>query len=486
MFIHVSTLCFVWLLGGALAVAIGVILGCLGWSMTVCAGAATILGMLFAALGSKYLTLLRKAANAGRAETVSQAGKHVGRVHAVFITSVCSAAMAYAGLAGYLGWDPRFARWLERFPNIAPAVEPKSWGLQFEWADNPARMPIWVLLPPEKPGILGALRYIAAIGVGGIAGLCMRQWLIPPDDMKKSRRGRTLLAFANAQHAANKTRDSADPGIFFGGLWLPSAAATSHWAVTGTTGSGKTLTHRLLEQVALPSIGAGYDQRAIVYDGKQDGVSYLYGMDLGCPVHIFSPLDVRCVAWDIGRDCDSPAVAMQIASNLIPEEEGPNRFFSDAGRHELTGVVTSLAKTCPGDWDLRDLVLAMQDGDVIRQLVERIPETRHLLQYSSDPRTYANIISSLATKMSRFEPVAAAWSHAMVKISLKDWIRSEFILVLGNDERIRFAMDAINRVIFRIASELILAQPESATRRNWVFLDEPEAVGVVKTEKGLV
>jgi len=49
--------------------------------------------------------------------------------------------------------------------------------------------------------------------------------------------------------------------------------------------------------------------------------------------------------------------------------------------------------------------------------------------------------------------------------------------VLGNDEATRTALDAINQVIFKRLSELILAQTESESRRTWTFLDELRQAG---------
>jgi hypothetical protein len=86
-------------------------------------------------------------------------------------------------------------------------------------------------------------------------------------------------------------------------------------------------------------------------------------------------------------------------------------------------------------------------------------------------------MSTVATKMQRYEFIAAAWERAEEAISLRDWLTGEFILVLGNDEATRTALDAINQVIFKRLSELILAQTESETRKTWIFLDEFRQAG---------
>lgn len=73
--------------------------------------------------------------------------------------------------------------------------------------------------------------------------------------------------------------------------------------------------------------------------------------------------------------------------------------------------------------------------------------------------------------------MAAAWDRAPNAVSLGDWVRGEFVLVLGNDESVRAPLDAINRAIVQRATELILNLPESPTRRVWLFLDEVREAG---------
>ena len=64
------------------------------------------------------------------------------------------------------------------------------------------------------------------------------------------------------------------------------------------------------------------------------------------------------------------------------------------------------------------------------------------------------------------------------KISLNEWVsdrgKENCVLILGNNERARAAMDRINQVLFKRVTELLLDLPEdrTGTRRNWIFLDE--------------
>ena len=47
---------------------------------------------------------------------------------------------------------------------------------------------------------------------------------------------------------------------------------------------------------------------------------------------LIHPLDALGEAWDLAAECTTPITALQIASALIPVEDGLNRFFSDTAR----------------------------------------------------------------------------------------------------------------------------------------------------------
>ena len=51
------------------------------------------------------------------------------------------------------------------------------------------------------------------------------------------------------------------------------------------------------------------------------------------------------------------------------------------------------------------------------------------------------------------------------------------MLVLGNDEEQRSALDRVNQLIFRRVSELLLAEEDSSERRTFVIIDELREAG---------
>lgn len=238
---------------------------------------------------------------------------------------------------------------------------------------------------------------------------------------------------------------------------------------------------RLLMQSVLPSIGRGEGRRALVYDAKQDVLGQLAGMGLSCPIRIFHPLDSRATAWDMARDISSPAAALQVASILIPRSDrDSNPFFANAARHLLFGVLVQCILRVPRRWTFRQVLLLLRDARLLRLVLEEGEATRHLLQYTEHPGTFQNIVSTLLSFVGPYEIIAAAWDRSTSRIGLRDWLAEESVLILGNDESNRVAIDTMNRLVFQRITELILGQSEvtaSSPRQIWLFLDEVREMG---------
>lgn len=292
-------------------------------------------------------------------------------------------------------------------------------------------------------------------------------------------RGRRVRSLKEAKKQLKPHCESNEPEITWGGVGLPWSAGPRHFVAAGMTGSGKT--NVLLQFMAsvLIWIGRKSDQRALIYDPKTELVSFLYGLGLGSKVRILHPLDIRSCAWDLAADVNSPTTAQQMAAVFIPDDkDSKNPFFGKAAQQVLAGVFTFLTKTAPGKWDLRDVIFIMERHDLLRQVLESYPDTAALVEeYFQPADTFANVRSTIANWMRSYRPIAACWHRAAEKVSLEDWIKGEYILLLGQDDSIRVQMDAINRAIFVRATQLILRGSDNTNRRSWLIVDEVRELG---------
>lgn len=289
-------------------------------------------------------------------------------------------------------------------------------------------------------------------------------------------RGRRLGV--RPEEKGGTSKDTDKTLLTWGGQPLPPGAETSHFLVTGTTGSGKTLTITSLMARVLPSIREGTDSRALIFDAKQETLPLLARLGVTCPVLSLNPFDARSSAWDIASDVTSPATVLQVATAFIPEEDSANRYFSDAARTLLVGVMQGLIDGRPGVWTLADVLRAVRDREELERVLARGHGGEALLGlYFREERTLANIISTLHSRLAVLEPIAALWERSRVRVGLLDWAKGEGILILGFDETVRAPLAAVNRVIFKCAVDLVLGASESRERRSWFFLDEVREAG---------
>lgn len=307
---------------------------------------------------------------------------------------------------------------------------------------------------------------------------------------KKSntRRGRKLLDFGEAFQKCESERDPGDPGVLWGKLRIRTEEAKSHFCVVGAVGSGKTLTIRMLMQDQLRHIKKGSDRRAIVYDAKQDMVPILCSMGLQCQTVLLNPFDMRANAWNMAQDIDSPAAVRQLAVTLVPDTKESQPFFTNAVRELLAGVVTVFIKTRPGKWTFREVLLVMKSRVLLRAVLSQDAATSDVVNsiLGAGENTVGSIMATVATKLGPYEPIAAAWEKAKGKISIQKWLRSESVLILGNDERIRSSLDAVNQLFVAVLAQHALTMPESDTRMTWFFFDEFREAGKLSGLESIV
>src|SRR5262249_41043116 len=68
--------------------------------------------------------------------------------------------------------------------------------------------------------------------------------------------------------------------------------------------------------------------------------------------------------------------------------------------------------------------------------------------------------------------------NAREKISLMDWVRGEYVLVLGTSHTAKPLLKKLNSVIFQRLAQLLLEHlPQDGSEDTWIFLDELSQLG---------
>ena len=298
---------------------------------------------------------------------------------------------------------------------------------------------------------------------------------------------------------------------------IPIKAASEHFLVSGATGSGKTTMIRLLMKSLFSHFGKNLGMRALILDVKRDSYSTIHAMGkLGivdgkeqwippAPVMTLNPLDKRCVAWNMAADIRSHASARQLVAILIPPEpQSTAPYFTDAAREVVRAVMLSFMKKNPDDWTFRDVLLSLRSETSIRKIASRDEESRQVIEmFDRDEKHYPAVLSTIATKLPKYDLVAAAWHRAVLRskangrsksqtpciLSLAEWVNGkESILILGNHPSYSESINPINRAILKTLSDKILSQAENQQPypKHWLFLDELREAGNIEVLHSLL
>jgi hypothetical protein len=265
--------------------------------------------------------------------------------------------------------------------------------------------------------------------------------------------------------------------VFWAGRWFPDDRQKWNFAIAGLPRSGKSLLLSLYLRSVISQIASGSDRRLILFDPKNELHPALFA-GVQVPVHFVLPTDVRSSRWELSKDFTSPAAATQLSDALVPTQPNDsNPFFANALRDLMAAVITSLNLSQPGRWDLADVVHILESREFTAQVLARYPQTRPLLRYMAEPRTWANIAATVETRLGALRIIAALWSRTAWEKTFSltdDFVNSEAILVLGRDPKFAALLDPLNGLLLTQLFSQLLAQKDDPVkrRRTHLVIDE--------------
>jgi hypothetical protein len=302
------------------------------------------------------------------------------------------------------------------------------------------------------------------------------------------RRGRVVHSQEEAARTADRSckqleeqTGREDRGLSWGGIRLPSPAGRLSFFLFGAQESGKSALMALLMQDALAGIGKGGRKvRALINDWKRDQISVLAGM--GIPFKILNCMDARCVAWDMAKDLTDGTLCKAAAAILLPTPQNSNQqesFFTEAARNLMGAVMTAFAEFRPGNWSFNDVVYALRRKERLTAVLDLTPDGRDFKElYFSKEKTALDVMATIANATNELMEVAGAWENAREMISLMDWVRGEYVLVLGTSHTAKPLFKKLNSVIVHRLAQLLLEHvPQDGSGDTWIFLDELSQLG---------
>lgn len=273
-----------------------------------------------------------------------------------------------------------------------------------------------------------------------------------------------------------------DPdAVFWAMRKLPVREACKHLLICGVIGSGKSTAIQLYLQSIAPRFLAGRTpaEQLILFDAKGDAIPVLAAMGLpptAPHVWIMNPIDQRSAVWDLGEAVQTPLMARRLATLIVPPESQSNApYFTDAARELVYAVILALNHIAGAAWTLRDLLCALDSREHITGVTARDPRAQVLAaRILHDDRHSSGVLSTLGTKLGRYEQVAALWhsNHNGRRFSIQRFLEQPGVLVLGNDFVLRESLWPINAILLRALTQEILRGPNTFAPRHWFVLDE--------------
>ena len=103
---------------------------------------------------------------------------------------------------------------------------------------------------------------------------------------------------------------------------------------------------------------------------------------------------------------DPETVARRLAHILIPSRGARNPFFVEGARDLLAGLMTAFFLDS-GEMYLRDVLTAVRTKEGMRKVLQRHPQTRHLVElFFPSEYIFQEILNILTDELARHEQIA--------------------------------------------------------------------------------
>jgi type IV secretory pathway TraG/TraD family ATPase VirD4 len=269
---------------------------------------------------------------------------------------------------------------------------------------------------------------------------------------------------------ARLTQQNADHPITIGAVDIPSELETRHFAVLGTTGSGKTTVLRQnLDQIEARG------EAALIYDTSGEFIAHYYRPERGDI--ILNPFDERCAFWSPFDEIAHPADADRIAHQLVSETGShDDDVWLETSRILVANIIRAL--WAEGNGTLEALLDALQMRTK-EQLKDWLGETSSARTFADDAdRATGSVLFMLAKAANLIQFLRAdgsggtAFAFRRHITGLDATEGSKPWIFVPRKEDYFEAAKPLLACWLECAASAVLGLPPSPTRRIWFILDE--------------
>lgn len=321
-------------------------------------------------------------------DAIGRPGKHID---ASIKVRRWDLGLAYGALGAAVGFLP-FAHWgLGWYDTLrALSLDPAF----YSTIDNPAWLSDWSTL---AAGVSVALLAGASLGYAGLIPRS-NQWVVSGPRLLE---GKDALREARRRSGSKKDQDADLYGMWIHpDLYMSKKTLARSTLIAGSVGSGKTqILLALLQQIF-----AHRSAKLFLYDVKGDfSAKFPQATIVSC-------FDSRSRVWWVARDVRTSTQASAFADSLIPEDSGSGKFWTQAARQILLGVVRSLQNEKPEVWTWTDLAQRVSmRAQEMAPILDKSYRKAYGLISNTEGQTAFNVIATLNGFTKVIDDLARAW-----------------------------------------------------------------------------
>ena len=267
--------------------------------------------------------------------------------------------------------------------------------------------------------------------------------------------------------ARQMKRDGMASDIKIGDLPILLNSEIQNFCLHGTVGSGKSEVIRSL----LNYVRARGDM-AIIYDRSCEFVKSYYDPSLD---KILNPLDSRCAAWDLWKECLTLPDFDNVSSTLIPMGTKEDPFWQGSGRTIFAEGAYLMREDKDRSYEkLVDTMLSIKI-DKLRAYLQNTPAAN--LVEEKIEKTAISIRAVLTNYVKAIRYLQGIEKNGE-PFTIRDWMRGvredrpNGWLFISSNADTHASLKPVISMWLSIAIRGLLAMGENRNRRVWIFADE--------------